>query len=297
MRHARSVRAAVLALVAATTLAACDTRPGRSASADSVVVLAARLQEVERDARDRQAIAQELAQTTRLLEEIDGEVSKVRGLRAPGRRAGAPADDPWVARHESLLGKVRGVSALLAQSRARVDALSRTNRAQSRELASYRQTIGSLESLTRRQQGEIATLARTVDSLRGANGMLVAERDLERETVRGLRDTASTVYYVVGTKAELIRRGVVSEDGRKRFVLFGGRGLVPARRLDRSAFTQADMRQPLEIPLPVAGRRFHVVSRHDPSLLDVPAEANRVRVKEPGEFWGPSRYLIIVTQG
>jgi hypothetical protein len=304
MRHSvvrlRSLVAPAVLGLGLVVLPACDGTQ-RRAGADSLAVLATKLKDAEQASRDREAIVNELAQTTKLLEEIDGEVSKVKGLKLPARKAGAAAQDPWAARNDSLVGKVKGVAALLAKSRARVDELSRKNGAQAKEIATYRSTIASLEALTERQTGEIITLTAANDSLRFANGMLAIERDQERETVRGLRDTVNTVFYVVGTKEELIKRGVVAEDGRKRFVVFGSRGLVPARKLNRAAFTRADMRQPIEIPLKAAGQKFHVVSRHDAGLLDLPAEegkaADRVRVKEPSEFWAPSRYLIIVTQG
>jgi hypothetical protein len=296
--HPKLVRRAAL-VAAAVLLAGCD-RASASSARDSVAALTTRLEDAEKAARDREAIAQELAQTTKLLADIDTEVSKVRGLKLPAKKKGAPMDDPWVARHDSLVGKVRGVSQLLARARGRVDQLSKENKSLGKEIAGYRETIASLEALTKRQEEQVIALTQEVDSLRGANSVLAQERDQEREALRNVRDTANTVYYVVGTKEQLMKAGVVSEEGRKRFVVFGGRGLVPARKLNRKAFTRADMRQPIEIALPAAGSDFRVVSRHDASLLDVPMAAgkpsNRVRVLDPEEFWASSHYLIIVTQ-
>ncbi|MFL5580892.1 MAG: hypothetical protein ACJ8AO_11000 [Gemmatimonadaceae bacterium] len=295
--HRMHVRRAAL-VVAAVLVAGCD-RASASSARDSVATLTTRLEDAEKAARDREAIAQELAQTTKLLADIDTEVSKVRGLKLPAKKKGAPADDPWVARHDSLVGKVHGVAVLLQRARGRVDQLSKENKSLGKEIAGYRETIASLEALTKRQEEQVIALTQEVDSLRGVNTILASERDQERETARGLRDTANTVYYVVGTKEQLVKAGVITEEGRKRFMVFGARGLVPARKLNRKAFTRADMREPIEIPLPAAGSEFKVISRHDASLLDVPANggkpSNRVRVLDPEEFWASSHYLIIVT--
>ena len=296
MRSILVRRTAVLA-VAALTAVACDSRAARKARADSVAALTNKLQDAERASRDREAIAQELAQTTKLLEEIDTEMSKVKGLKLPAKKKGAPADDPWVARHDSLVGKVRGVTAMLARSRARVDQLAKENKGLVKEIDTYRATIAALEGITKRQEEQVLALTQEVDSLRGANTLLAQELTQDRETLRSLRDTVSTVYYVVGTKEQLIKAGVVTEEGRKRFMVFGSRGLVPARKLNRKAFTRADVRQPLEIALPAAAKDFKVVSRHDASLLDAPAEGGKRKLKvlAPEEFWAPSHYLIIVT--
>jgi len=297
--HSTHVRRAALVAAAVVLVAGCERASAKAARADSVASLTAALEDAQKASRDREAIAQELAQTTKILADIDNEVANVKGLKVKVPDKNAATDDPWVVRHDSLVGRVRGVAMLLQRTRNRVEQLAKENKTLASEITGYRETIASLEALTKRQEEQVVALTQEVDSLHGANTVLAQERDQEREAARGLRDTANTVYYVVGTKEQLVKAGVITEEGRKRFMVFGSRGLVPARKLNRAAFTRADMRQPLEIALPAAGQEFKVVSRHDPSLLDAPIQngkpAGKLRVLDPEEFWASSHYLIIVT--
>jgi hypothetical protein len=298
-------RAIALSLIA---LVAC----GRSGepevevdpAADSIAMLAEQLADARARARDRDAVVREIAETTRLLEDIDRELAQVKELRHPMDSMSARMNDPWAARHERLLRKVRGVMALLESSRTRARALEVKDSRREGEADALRQTIASLEAMLKRQEQEILHLGTTLralqlarDSLEAANARLIGERDAVREVVRNLLDEANAVYYVVGTKEELVRRGVVLEEGSKRFLAFGSRTLVPAPTPDLTAFTRADKRQPIEIPL--GAPQYRVVSPHDPALLETPRTesgkpAGTLRVNDPEQFWSSSRHLIIV---
>lgn len=294
--------APALPILALAALAACD--PGAKARAvaasDSLAVLSTRLAEAEQGVQQRDALMSELAQTAALVNSIDSSLASVKGLK-PGKvpaRAGG-ANDPWSARHDSLLARVDGVTKLLAQSRSRVASLTRSNGALETKLKDYQSAIAALEGTVERQKVEIAAYAAAVDSLRTAGQMLAQERDAARDTLRGERDVANTVYWVVGSKKELLQRDVVDEEGSKRFMLVGSRTLVPSRTLDRTAFLPADQRQELVIPLPDPGKEYKVVSRHDPSLLVVGRGADgapdgTLRVTDPSRFWAASKYLIVV---
>jgi hypothetical protein len=58
--------------------------------------------------------------------------------------------------------------------------------------------------------------------------------------VSRLSSELNTVYCVIGPKSDLIRQGILVEEGHKRFVVVGGRTLSAARDLDPSKFTKID---------------------------------------------------------
>jgi hypothetical protein len=106
------------------------------------------------------------------------------------------------------------------------------------------------------------------------------------------------VYYAVGTKDELIKRGIVTKEGSK-FLVFGGTRLEPARNLDPSAFTALDKTQQTSISLPRSDKKYKIVSRQSPSYLSSPVTkdgkvSGAVEISQPEEFWSPSKYLILV---
>jgi hypothetical protein len=106
------------------------------------------------------------------------------------------------------------------------------------------------------------------------------------------------VYYAVGTKDELLKRGVVTKEGSK-FLVFGGTRLEPARDLDPAAFTAIDKTRQTTIPLPRTDKKYKIVSRQSPSYLSSTVTkdgkvSGTVEIGQPEEFWSASRYLILV---
>ena len=83
------------------------------------------------------------------------------------------------------------------------------------------------------------------------------------DTVANLTSYKNTVYYAVGTKDELMKRGIVTKEGSK-FLVFGGTRLEPARNLDPAAFTAIDKTQQTSIPLPRSDKKYKIVSRQSP---------------------------------
>lgn len=298
MRHLRIASASL----AAVTLLACGDSASQQATADSLSTMGVELAAVRDELQQRDALMGELAQTTRLVNQIDSTLAAVPGLaalQASARQPAGSASDPWAARRDSLQAKVDGVVQLLEQSRARVNSLTQSNRATEGRLSSYVTTIEQLQATVERQQGEITGLTSMVDSLRRTGRQLAVERDAVRDTLRTTLAESNTIYYVIGTRSELSEREIVLSEGSRRFLLVGSRTLVPNRTLDPSDFQVADMRDELVIPLPDADAGYRVISRHDSSLLVAGVDENgnadgTLRVTNPEEFWAPSRYLIIL---
>ncbi|HEX6534829.1 MAG TPA: hypothetical protein VF041_09525 [Gemmatimonadaceae bacterium] len=293
-----------LSLVALLACVACDKsglgRGGRASATDSIATLNTQLAQVTQASAQQDSLMQGFTETTKLLDDIDQELSKVKGLKShvPLDVKGEGASDPKAAYRASLLGKVQEVTQLLRANRNRVAELSARNKAQGGKLAQYEQTIASLEAISERQKQEIAELTGRVDSLTLANSTLASEKSAIADTANALRRDLNTVYYIVGTKKDLMARGIVVEEGSK-FLFFGHKALVPSRKLDPSAFTAMDRFANTPIALHTTDRAYKIVSRQNPALIEEEKTADgkptgTLRVTDPVQFWGPSKYLIIV---
>src|SRR2546429_463134 len=128
-------------------------------------------------------------------------------------------------------------------------------------------------------------------------------RETLKDTLENMATISNTVYYVVGTKDELERKGLIQEEGGARFLFVlwkSGKTLVPARNLDPSEFTQADRRHLTELPLPQSDKEYRIVSRQDTSALETPPDhdgklsGHAVKISDTARFWANSKYLIIV---
>ncbi len=287
-------------VLALALLAGCEKlgEAGRTnaARADSIVTLNAQLAEMQTTADQQDSLMQDFVATTKLIDDIDKQISEVKGLKPRVRLAssgGERAADPRAEAREVLLGKVEDVTAMLEQSRRRVQSLSTTSTRLQKQVEQYVETIASLEGMVERQRVEIDRLNVTVDSLRVANRVIAEERAAALDTADHLRRESNTVYYVIGTRQELMQKGIIVEEGSK-FLFMGRKALVPARRLDPSLFTAIDKFQTTELSLHRPEARFRVISRHDASMIVPENGTGRLRIAAPREFWGASKYLIIV---
>lgn len=294
----------VFTLMAVLTLAACDRSgfgtAGHANAVDSVRALNAQLAQAHTVAAQQDSLMQGFTQTTKLLDSIDSEISHVKGLKShvPLAVQGDSQQDPKAAYRANLLGKVKDVTALLNASRARVRRMASSNTALQGQIAQYQQTITSLQEMVDRQKQDILVLTGRVDSLTTANTQLAAGEAAVTDTMHALRRENNTVYYVIGTKDDLEKRGIVVEEGSK-FLFFGHHALVPARKLDPSAFTAIDKFATTTITIPNPDKGYKIVSRQDPSLVDQPLTSagkpgGELHISDPSSFWSASKYLIII---
>ncbi len=244
----------------------------------------------------RDSLLHEVADNARLMSEISAELAEVQ---MEGERLVVAAESPIQARRDSVMERIRYVTARVEETEGRL----RQSRARIRALATLsdslrgtlEETISNYESVIEIQRETITRLTEQIETLHAENVQLAAQVDtLDAET--------NTVFYVIGTKDELLERGIIQKEGGARFLfIFGKRGetLVPARELDESVFTPIDRREVTEIELPATGKEYKIVSRQDVVYLETPPdERGRVfgnlKITSPDEFWSGSKYLIIV---
>ncbi len=213
---------------------------------------------------------------------------------------------PLQASRDSMLQKIRYIAARVNESDARLQASERRIRALSKLSDSLRATleatVANLQSVIETQKGTIGALTEQVTGLQSRNAQLAAEKAALADTAATLTAQNNTVYYVIGTKDELLQRGIVVQEGGSRFPFIvekRGQTVVPARDLEPSEFTAIDKRQVTEIPLPEPGKAYRIASRQDVAALAIPPDAHgrvkgRLRIAAPERFWAGSKFLIIV---
>jgi hypothetical protein len=200
------------------------------------------------------------------------------------------ANDTLIAKLRYVVARVGETERALGESRERIKSLT----ALSDSLrTTYDSTVGNLQSVVASQKTTIDLLTEQVNTLTEEN---VA-----------LRDSLSTGYYVIGTRAELKKKGILTEQGGGRvlFILWRtGKTLQPARNLDPSFFTAIDTRKVTSIPLPSTRAQYQVASLQD---LDYIAEqrgdhnkysgVSSLTITSPVDFWRTSKFLVIILEG
>lgn len=267
----------------------------------------AQLAELALVSAQKDSLMQEVLDQTQVMSAIGAELAKVQGVVLA-------TESPMVVDNDTLLSQIRNLTARvieseqrLEESRLRARRLSGQTDSLDATVQQFETSIASLQTILATQQGTIDQLNARVYALRAENEELSREVVALVDTVLTLEDTvsamqsrANTVYFVVGTKNDLKDRGIVVEEGSK-FLFFGKKALVPGRDLDIEAFTAIDKLEQLEIAVPDTTKEYQIVSRQALAYLDTETDKNgkfsgSLMINEPGEFWGPSKYLIIVQQ-
>ena len=284
-----SVKLALVVVAAAVVAAGCDQQ--------ALKVAQARADSLQNVAADHDRAMAEVAADARALSDISTEMAKVR---LNGKMKVQPAETPEAAHRDSVIERVRLLVARVhsadAQLKTSKDQIATMTHLSDSLRATLESTVTNFQKVVDDQKTQIAALTARVDSLTGVNIAL-------NDTLNATTTRANTVYYVIGTKDDLIKKGVITEEGGARFLFVlwkSGKTIVPARELDPTQFTAIDERQVTSIALPDSAQTYRIVSRNDLSALDSPPadgqiqKTNKLAIARPGQFWAGSKYLIIV---
>ena len=260
----------------------------------------------------------EVMTSTQFVNDINSQLAKMKFATEPKLNAKANESDLSKMKEERtiVVTKIRELVARLDSSenrlaslRKRANSLAKHDSTLVAQVAAYEQTIGELrqtveqqkaeyQAIIDRQNTQIAQLTSKVDTVTTENVRLAGERAALVDTVSQLTTEKNTAYYVVGTKDELVKKGILVEEGRRRFLLVGGRPVALARELDPSKFTQIDRLKERVINFPDAGR-YSIFTRQNPTFAAPLAVkdgkmSGGLRIDQPEKFWEPSKFLIIV---
>ena len=263
----------------------------------------------QRISAEKDSLLTEVMANATLVNDINNELAKAKNLGANPVAPGEAGATNAAADRQVVLGKIRDAitrlnesEAQLERSKARLASLGRKDSRLLKQINEYQKTVADLKATVERQQAEytaiidsqkvqIVALNATVDTARQVNTTLSTEK-------QALIDTINTVYYVVGTKDELIKKGVAVQEGSK-FLVFGGHHLAAARALTPSAFTTINRLQDSVIPLPDSTKSYKIITRQSLDVVQPQATKDgkvkgELRITSPEQFWAPSRYLIVV---
>lgn len=279
----------------------------------TVALAEAKASEAEKD-----SLLTEVLETTQFVTDMNAELAKVKGVTVtpaggdpgvPGAKADRAARAAALERVQQVIARLDSSETKLAETEKRAKQSRQRNARLLAQIETFKKTIDDLrttaeqqktqyEAIIADQKTQIVTLNSRVDTLAANTALLTADKAALTDTVKNLTSYKNTVYYTVGTKDELLKRGVIVKEGSK-FLFFGGSRVEPARTVDPSAFTAIDKTQTTSIPLPHPDKKYKIVSRQDPSHLSSTVSkdgkvSGELRITQPEEFWSTSKYLILV---
>jgi hypothetical protein len=167
--------------------------------------------------RKNEYLLRQLDAVSQIVNEIDRDLGGSRGGAVRPLRPAGDTDDSLAEREEleskrqRIAANLRRLTSELHRSDSLWHAAAAKDSAGRRELASSAETLAMLRAVAESRAAQFAEFEQRFDSVRSSNHELTAERDRMRDSLARLAARISRVYYVVGTRDELLSAGVIRE--------------------------------------------------------------------------------------
>ena len=173
-----------------------------------------------------------------------------------------------------------------AQFKKRLSAMQKELKEKSEIIETISRQLEEKEAQIARQSKQIATLDETVSNLKDEVSTLSSEGSQLKAKVADQEAEIYSVYYIVGTKAELIEAGVMTRGG-----LF--KSSKVSYQAEKDAFVKIDLREISEINTNAG--KAKVMSIHPKGTYAfVENDGEMVLIiSDPEKFWQQTKYLVI----
>lgn len=196
--------------------------------------------------------------------------------------------------------EIRAINESMNETRNKMAELQSRLKKSNLKIAELEKMIARLNSTLAEKDAEIAALnekliamnykveglTREVSSLKAEKEAVSQELELKSREAEQKTVELNTVYYAIGTKKELIEKGVLSKEGQ-----FSGpraKGKLGVT-FNEKAFTRADLRTTTELLL--NSKKARLLSPHPEGSFTLTGE--KLTITQPQEFWKASRYCVV----
>lgn len=261
-------------------------------------------------AAQKDTLLSALMASTAFMNQISDELSKIKTLKAGTVVRYQERLMPIAEYRAAMLERIRELGALVDSSEMRLQGLqsqlrnaSGSDAAMAARLAEVQRLAAQYRVTIEEQRSQIERLMTQVETLQSENARLAREKTQLNEQYLDLAEASNTVYWIAGTKAQLLELGIITETGRgKAFLGIGGRKgtIVPARDLHVSDFTPLSKTADVELTLPKRDKSYQIVSlqpaNHLTQISKDGTVRGTVRITDPEQFWATSKFLIFMEQ-
>ncbi|MBP5340091.1 MAG: hypothetical protein J6Z14_12465 [Prevotella sp.] len=184
-----------------------------------------------------------------------------------------------LSQNKELINKLRRS---LRQSSVASEQMKKTLENLTKQFAEKESELAALRSELEEKDIHIAELDEMVASLSEDVASLRDESDQKTETINTQDRELNTAWYVFGTKNELKEQNILKS------------GEVLQSNFNKNYFTKIDIRVDKEIKL--MSRDAKLLTNHPTGSYTLDRDANKqyvLRITNPQQFWGTSRYLVI----
>ncbi len=252
---------------------------------------------------ERKTLQQNIAEREKFMSEVmqavndvykDVEAARVREAKLV-QRAGGPEGAGKVTNTDTrkeLLDNIGEIGSTLKENQKKIANLQVKAKKLGTEIAGLNQVIENLKQTIAEREQSIAALEARVSGLESS----VAEKTqllTEREaTISQQQKALNTAYYIVGTRSELKKKGIIGDEGGFLWGLLGSTTVL-GNDIDKSHFTAIDLTK--DEAIQVEGEIDELIPARKQEFFALGQNENKseLTIKNPSKFW-QEKYLVIV---
>jgi DNA repair exonuclease SbcCD ATPase subunit len=250
---------------------------------------------LQQDITDRDAYFEQVMKS---VNEVYADLEKARIREGELKKTGAGLEGPPQYTNsqsrDRLIQNINEIGSSLQENRKKITALQVRMKQSKEQIAGLNSLIENLKASIQEREQSIAQLQARVEGLQATMAektRLIEQKDL---TISEQQRTLNTGYYVVGTRDELRKKGIITDEGGFLWGLLGST-TVMTTGVDPSNFTPIDKTKDQTIA--VNGRIEEILPRRNADLFAATQKAEKsseLTITSPGRFWREN-YLVIVT--
>lgn len=261
-------------------------------------------QQLNQTAADRASMQQLLAERDSYLDQVISEVNDIyadleKARTKEGRlvhRAegveGQPVNVTLDTRKQLLLN-ISEIDSTLKNNRKRIGDLQARVKAFTGDIANLNKLVENLKSSILEREQSIAQLEARVQGLETTvmqKTMQIQEKEMMLDQQQ---KKMNTVYYVAGTKEELKKKGIITNEGGFLWGLLGSTTIMSSG-VDQSVFTPIDKTKDQTLHVP--GMIDEILPRRSAEYFaasSVEENSSDLKILRPDKFW-QDNYLVVV---
>jgi hypothetical protein len=195
--------------------------------------------------------------------------------------------------YRKLLVDIDEIGSVLKENRKRVSTLQLRMKKYNYHIASLDTLVSNLNQEVLQREESILRLQAKVQGLEASLADKTKLLEDRKTTIERQMQEMHTGFYVVGTREELKKKGIIEDEGGFLWGLLGSTTIM-AGEVDPAEFTPIDKSKDKTIH--VKGKIEEILPRRSESLFTLAREQDKssdLTIASPDKFW-QNNYLIIV---
>lgn len=186
---------------------------------------------------------------------------------------------------------IQSIYDLMAKNKNRIGSLTKKLKDSRLKVEGLEKMIENLQTSIDQKDGEIADLKSKIEGLNIELSTLNTNYTASEASNVEKQDMLNTAYYAIGTSKELKEKKVISKEGG--FIGLGKTTKV-SEDFNKDYFTKINIEQTLSIN--IGAKKAKILTNHPSSSYKLIGEkpVEKIDITNPKEFWGASKYLVIV---